>query len=161
MGAAVKKTNAMRELEAAGIAYRVHTYEHVEDDFSGVHVAEQLGEDPDQVFKTLVTVAPSREHVVCCIPVDQELDLKRAARAAGCKALSMLPLRELTAVTGYVRGGCSPVGMRRAFPTVIDETCQLFDTIMISGGKRGLQLELDPIELARFCNATLADIVQE
>lgn len=161
MGAAVKKTNAMRELEAAGIAYRAHTYEHVEGDFSGVHVAEQLGEDPDQVFKTLVTVAPSREHVVCCIPVDQELDLKRAARAAGCKALSMLPLRELTAVTGYVRGGCSPVGMKRAFPTVIDETCQLFDTIMISGGKRGLQLELDPIELARFCNATLADIVQE
>lgn len=161
MASAPKKTNAMRELERAGIAYRTHIYEHVEDDFSGVHVAEQLGEDPDHVFKTLVTVAPTGEHVVCCIPVRCELDLKRAAKAAGVKSLSMLHLRDLTAVTGYVRGGCSPVGMKRVFPTVIDETCQLFDTIMISGGRRGLQLELDPAELVSFCHAALADIVQE
>ena len=161
MGAAVKKTNAMRELEVAGIAYRVHTYEHVEGDFSGVHVAEQLGEDPDQVFKTLVCVSPSGAHVVCCIPVDQELDLKRAARAAGYKALSMLPLRDLTAVTGYVRGGCSPVGMKKPFPTIIDETCQLFDTIMVSGGRRGIQLELDPAELVRITKAQMADICME
>lgn len=161
MAPTVKKTNAMRELEVAGIAYKVRTYVHDEGDFSGANVARELGEDPDQVFKTLVTVSPSHEYVVCCIPVDHELDLKRAARAAGVKALSMLPLRELTARTGYVRGGCSPVGMKKAFPTVIDETCQLFDTIMISGGKRGIQLELDPMELAAFLGARMADICME
>ncbi|MBM6908477.1 MULTISPECIES: Cys-tRNA(Pro) deacylase [Collinsella] len=161
MAAAVKKTNAMRELERAGIAYTVHTYVHDDDDFSGARIAAQLGEDPDQVFKTLVTVSPEGAHVVCCIPVDHELDLKRAAKAAGVKALSMLPLRALTPTTGYVRGGCSPVGMKKRFPTVIDETCQLFDTIMISGGKRGLQLELEPDALVAFCGARIAAITQE
>ena len=161
MAAAVKKTNAMRELERAGIAYTVHTYAHDDDDFSGARIAAQLGEDPDQVFKTLVCMSPSGGHVVCCIPVDQELDLKRAARAAGCKALSMLPLRALTPTTGYVRGGCSPVGMKKRFPTVIDETCQLFDTIMVSGGRRGIQLELDPAELVRITKAQMADICME
>lgn len=156
-----QKTNAMRMLDAAGVPYRVISYEVDEGDLSGTHVAETLGEDADQVFKTLVTVASDGEHVVCCIPVAEALDLKAAARAAGKKALAMLPLRELLSVTGYMRGGCSPVGMKRVFPTIIDETCQLFDTIMVSGGRRGLQLELDPAELAAFCRATVADICQK
>lgn len=152
------KTNAMRELERAGVAYRALSYEVDESDLSGVHAASMLGEDPDQVFKTLVTVAPDGDHVVCCIPVAAELDLKAAAAAAGKKSLAMIHVKELLATTGYIRGGCSPVGMKRWFPTLIDETCQLFDTIMVSGGKRGLQLEVDPLELAAFCEARLADI---
>lgn len=158
MSDAVKKTNAMRELDVAGIAYRAIPYEVDEHDLSGVHVARQLGEDADQVFKTLVTVAPTGAHVVCCIPVAEELDLKAAARAAREKSLTMLHVRDLLGVTGYVRGGCSPVGMKRRFPVIIDETCQLFDTIMISGGRRGLQLELDPERLVRFLGAQMADI---
>ncbi len=158
MSDAVKKTNAMRELDVAGVAYRAISYEVDENDLSGVHVARQLGEDADQVFKTLVTVAPTGAHVVCCIPVAEELDLKAAARAAREKSLTMLHVRDLLGVTGYVRGGCSPVGMKRRFPVIIDETCQLFDTIMISGGRRGLQLELDPERLVRFLGAQMADI---
>lgn len=157
----VQKTNAMRELERAGVPFQAITYEVDEQDLSGVHVAATLGEDADQVFKTLVTAAPDGEHVVCCIPAASELDLKAAARAAGKKSLSMLHLRDLLPVTGYVRGGCSPVGMKRTFPTVIDETCELFDTIMISGGRRGLQLELDPAALVAFCHATVAAICEE
>lgn len=153
-----KKTNAMRELERAGIAYRARTYEVDESDLSGVHAAAQLGEDPDQVFKTLVTQAPSGNHVVCCIPVAAELDLKAAARAAGEKSLSMVHVRDLLDLTGYVRGGCSPVGMKKRFQTLVDETCELFGTIMVSGGRRGLQLELSPSDLVRFCEATVADI---
>ena len=153
-----KKTNAMRMLDTAGIAYGQLVYEVDESDLSGTHAAEVLGEDPDQVFKTLVTVAPDGDHVVCCIPVAAELDLKAAAAAAGKKSLAMIHVRDLVAVTGYVRGGCSPVGMRKRFPTVIDETCQLFDTMYISGGRRGLQLRLAPDDLIAYCDATLADI---
>ncbi len=157
------KTNAMRELERGGVAYVAQTYE---DDGSiatgyGIHVAEALGEDPDTAFKTLVTVAPSGAHVVCCIPVALEVDLKKAAAAAGEKSLSMLPMRELESLTGYVRGGCSPVGMKRLFPTLIDETAQLFDDIGISGGRRGLSLRVSPEELASFIGATFADITRE
>lgn len=154
----LQKTNAMRELDSAGLAYGVHTYEVDESDLSGVHVASVLGQDPNCVFKTLVTVAPVGGHVVCCIPVGEELDLKRAAAAAGEKSLAMLHVRDLLAATGYVRGGCSPVGMKKRFPTLIDETAQLFDTIMISGGRRGLQLEITPDDLATYCDATFADI---
>lgn len=155
---AEKKTNAMRELERAGVPYTAHSYEVDEADLSGVHAAAMLGEDPDQVFKTLVTAAPSGAHVVCCIPVAAELDLKAAARAAGEKALEMVHVKELLGLTGYIRGGCSPVGMKRPFPTLIDETAELFDTIMVSGGRRGLQLEVAPADLIAFCHATVADI---
>ena len=157
---AEKKTNAMRELERAGIAYTTHVYEVDETDLSGVHAAAQLGEDPDQVFKTLVTVAPSGEHVVCCIPVAAELDLKAAARAAGEKALEMVHVKDLLGLTGYIRGGCSPVGMKKRFPTLIDDTAELYDTIMVSGGRRGLQLEIAPADLVRFCAAAVADITR-
>lgn len=154
----VQKTNALRELDRAGIAYGTRAYEVDEDDLSGVHVAAQLGEDPACVFKTLVTVDPHGDHVVCCIPVAEELDLKAAARAAGAKSLSMMHVRDLFDVTGYIRGGCSPVGMKRRFTTVIDETCQLFDAVFVSAGRRGLQLEIAPDDLAGFCEAKLADI---
>ena len=157
------KTNAMRELERGGVAYEAQAYE---DDGSlatgyGLHVAEALGEDPDTAFKTLVTVTPQGGHVVCCIPVAFELNLKKAAAAAGEKTLSMLPMRDLEATTGYVRGGCSPVGMKKSFPTLIDETAQLFDEIGISGGRRGLSLRVSPEALAAFVGATFADITRE
>lgn len=157
----LQKTNAMRELERAGIAFEVRTYEVDESDLSGVHVAEQLGEDAGQGFKTLVTVSPQGGHVVCCIPVAEELDLKRAAAVAGEKSLSMMHVRDLVPVTGYMRGGCSPVGMKKRFPTIIDETCLLWDSIFISGGKRGIQLVVAPEELVAFTGATVAPITRE
>ena len=157
----VQKTNAMRELERGGVSYEWHEME--EDDLSrglGLRMAEEAGEDPDSSFKTLVTVAPSGDHVVCCIPVAQELDFKKAAAAAGEKSLSLIPVKELEGLTGYVRGGCTPVGMKKAFPTLIDETAQLFDTIIISGGRRGLSLTLDPVALRDVLGATFADITR-
>ena len=160
----LQKTNAMRELEAAGVPFSTVTYEMDETDTSselGLHIAQRLGEDPAASFKTLVCVAPSGGHVVCCIPVAAELDLKKAAAAAGEKSLSLMHVRDLEPVTGYVRGGCSPVGMKKRFPTLIDETAQLFDEIHVSGGRRGLSLALSPDDLARFCDATLADIVRD
>lgn len=157
----LQKSNAMRELDRAGIPYTAHEVE--EDDISrgvGVRIAEQLGEDPDAAFKTLVCVSPAGDHVVCCIPVAAELDLKRAAAAAGEKSLSLMPIKDLEAVTGYVRGGCSPIGMKKRFPTIFDETAQLFDVIGISGGRRGLSLDVDPAALAEFCGAVFADIAR-
>lgn len=164
--ARLDKTNALRELERAGVSFSVATYEAGDEDATpgsgyGVHVAELLGEDPASAFKTLVTVAPSGDHVVCCVPVASELDLKKAAAAAGEKSLSMMHVADLERVTGYVRGGCSPVGMRRSFPTLVDETAQLFDTIGISGGRRGLSVSLAPDDLVAFLGATYADITRE
>ena len=161
--AKLQKTNAMRELERAGIAFTVHTYEDDGEEARGLGeaIAEQLGEDPGQGFKTLVTAGASGAHVVCCVPVAGELDFKAAARAAGEKALAMLPTKQLTDVTGYVRGGCSPVGMKKRLPVVIDETCQLYDEIIISGGRRGVQLALAPDDLIAFIGAIVAPIVRE
>ena len=144
------KTNAMRALERGGVAFEAQVYE---DDGSlatgyGMHVAEALGEDPDTAFKTLVTVAPSGSHVVCCIPVAHELDLKKAARAAGEKNIEMVKSSELFGLTGYVHGGCSPLGMKKLFPTYIDETCVLFDTVMFSAGRIGAQLIMSYEDLA-------------
>lgn len=161
--AKLQKTNAMRELERAGIAFTVHTYEDDGEEARGLGeaIAEQLGEDPGQGFKTLVTLGASGAHVVCCVPVAGELDFKAAARAAGEKALAMLPTKQLADVTGYVRGGCSPVGMKKRLPVVIDETCQLYDEIFISGGRRGVQLALAPDDLIAFTGAIVAPIVRE
>jgi len=159
----VAKTNAVRELERGGIDFELQSYDADEEDLSsgvGVRISEMLGEDPAGAFKTLVTVTPSGGHVVCCVPVAEELDLKKAAVAAGEKSLVMLPVRELEPTTGYVRGGCTPVGMKRQFPTLIDETAQLFDKIGISGGRRGLSLRVGPEELASFIGATFADITR-
>ncbi len=157
---ASKKTNAMRELERAGVTFCEHTYEVDESDLSGVHVCAQLGEDPAAVFKTLVCATASGGYAVCCIPVAETLDLKAAARVLHEKSLSMLHMRDLLDVTGYIRGGCSPVGMKKRFPTVIDETCVLFDTIYVSGGRRGLQVELAPDDLVRVVDAKVAAITQ-
>lgn len=151
------KTNAIREVEAAGIPFRFRTFE-CEGAPSGVDVARMLGEDPDRVFKTLVTQAKSGEHLVFMIPVAAELDLKKAAAAAGEKAIAMLPARELLPLTGYVHGGCSPVGMKKPFRTVIDETAQLFDAILYSGGRIGCQLETPPDALAQLIGASYADL---
>lgn len=157
----LQKSNAMRELDRAGISYVAHEVE--EDDISrgvGVRIAEQLGDDPDAAFKTLVCVAPSGGHVVCCIPVASELDLKRAAAAAGEKSLSLIAIKDLESVTGYVRGGCSPIGLKKPFPTLFDETAQLFDTIGISGGRRGLSLDVNPLALAELLGAEFVDIAR-
>ena len=161
----IAKTNAMRELDRAHIAYEVAVYDDGEQEIPGhglgVAIAEALGEDIEAVFKTLVCTTPDGGHVVCCIPVADELDLKKAARAAKEKSLTMMHVCDLEATTGYVRGACSPVGMRRGFPTLINDTAQLFDRIGISGGKRGVQLLLDPEELLEFVGGTFADIVRD
>lgn len=159
----VQKTNAMRELERAGIDYVLRTYEDDGEEASGLGAAisEQLGEEPGQGFKTLVTTTPAGDHVVCCIPVAEELDLKAAARVAGEKSLAMMHVKDLLPTTGYVRGGCSPIGMKKRFRVLIDETCILWDTVFISGGKRGYQLELAPDDLISFTGAAVAPITRE
>ena len=151
------KTNAIREVEAAGVPCEVRTFE-CEEALSGVEVADMLGLDPDRVFKTLVTVGKSGEHYVFMVPVVEELDLKRAAKAVGEKAVEMIKSRELLPLTGYVHGGCSPIGMKKQFPTVIDETAQLFDVICFSGGRIGCQLEMAPNDLASLIPLQFADI---
>lgn len=160
----VQKTNAMRELEAAGISFEVHQYD-VDDSIPsgelGVRIAESLGEDVDASFKTLVCEGADGGYVVCCVPVAQELDLKKAAAVAGEKSLSMLPVKNLEATTGYVRGGCTPIGMKKQFPTIIDETAQLFDEINLSGGRKGLGITVSPIAVASCIHAVFADIVRE
>ena len=157
----VQKTNAMRELERGGVAYEAIEFDEpdptgVSD--LGVRIANMLGYDPAQGFKTLVCVAPHGGHVVCCIPSGDELDLKKAAAAAGEKAIAMIKARELLPLTGYVHGGCSPIGMKKLFATTVDETAQLFDTIVFSGGRIGCQIEAPLSELQRVVPVKCADI---
>ncbi|MGI6591089.1 MAG: Cys-tRNA(Pro) deacylase [Eggerthellaceae bacterium] len=155
------KTNAMRMLDAAGIPYETASYEVDESDLSGQHVAAELHQDPDQVFKTLVLAGERNPHVVCCIPSSFELDMKKVARAAHDKRVEMIPMKTLFSVTGYIRGGCSPIGMKKEFPTFIDETAQLWDAIAISAGERGEQIIINPDDLLRFTGATFADLVAD
>ncbi|MBR2835420.1 MAG: Cys-tRNA(Pro) deacylase [Coriobacteriales bacterium] len=158
----LQKTNAMRELEVAHIPYEVNIYD-VEDEVSvgiGVRVAEACGIDPDSAFKTLVCHSGKSSYAVFCIPVAHDLDLKKAARAAHQKSLELLNIKDLYIVTGYVRGGCSPVGMKKQYPTFIDETAQLYDSIGISGGKIGVQLIMNPYDLAEHCHAEFVDLVE-
>lgn len=144
-----KKTNAMRELDRVGVPYEAHVFDCPEA-LSGVEVARMLGEDPDRVFKTLVTVGRTGEHYVFMVPVALELDLKKAAGAVGEKSIHMVKSRELLGLTGYVHGGCSPLGMKRRFVTTIDESAALWDTIFFSGGRIGCQIEtsLDSLKAA-------------
>ena len=153
------KTNAQREVEAAGFAASYHGID-VEDGFSftGTQLAEILGEDPDRVFKTLVTQGKSGEHYVFMIPVACELDLKKAATVVGEKSVAMIKAKELLPLTGYVHGGCSPLGMKKAFPTAIDETAALYDTICFSAGRVGHQIEMSPSDLATLIDLTFADL---
>lgn len=149
----------MRLLDAAKIPYKTAEYEVNENDLSGIHVAEQLGQPAEQVFKTLVLKGERTGFFVCCIPVDKELDLKKAAKAAGDKKAEMLPLKDLLPTTGYIRGGCSPIGMKKTFPTFIDETAELFDEIAVSAGVRGAQIIINGENLSEYLGAKFADLV--
>ena len=153
------KTNAVRILEQAGIPCREAFYEYNEKDLSGIHAAEALGIPAEQVFKTLVARGERTGINVFCIPVCCELDLKKAAKAAGDKNMELVAVKELLPLTGYIRGGCSPVGMRKHYPTFLDETCELWEEIAVSAGERGHQLILNPKDLARLVSAELADII--
>ena len=153
----IAKTNAMRMLDAAHVAHKVHTYSP-EDGIDGVCVAKTLGQDPQAVFKTLVTQGKSRAHYVFVIPVCATLNLKRAAVACGEKSIEMIPQKNLLPTTGYIHGGCSPIGMKKAFPTFIDETAQLFDAICVSAGRIGAQIELAPDDLCRLTGAVYAEL---
>ena len=153
-------TNAMRLLKQAGIEFDTSTYEVDESDLSGVHLAQVLGVDVDCVFKTLVTRSDKRNIYVFCIPAAQELDLKKCASAVGEKKIEMTQVKELLGLTGYIRGGCSPVGMKKKFPTVFDETAQLFDKIYVSAGQRGIQMIVDPMQLAEYVEARFADVTK-
>ncbi len=152
------KTNAMRILDAAHVDHVIHSVDATGED-TGVDIAHRAGEDPDHVFKTLVTQGKSGEHLVFMIPVACELDLKKAARAAGEKSVAMVRSRELFDLTGYVHGGCSPLGMKKPFRTFIDETCILFDTILFSGGRIGTQIEMSFDDLANIIEIEAVDLV--
>ncbi len=154
------KTNAMRLLETAGIPYETAEYEVDEDDLSGVHAANVLGLDPDNIFKTLVCRDDKGGYQVFCIPVAYELDLKKCAVVAGVKRVEMIHVKELLPLTGYIRGGCSPIGMKKKFPTYIDETAILYDVIYVSAGMRGHFLKLNPEALGAFVEAGFADLVK-
>ena len=130
------KTNVMRLLDVAGIVYQAGSYEVDENDLSGSHAADLMGVDHDAMYKTLVLKGEKKGYVVCCIPVDEELDLKKVAKAAGEKKVEMIHVKDMLAVTGYIRGGCSPVGMKKQYPTYIEETAQLYDRITVSAGQR-------------------------
>lgn len=153
-----EKTNAMRQLDRKKAAYTVHSYDG--GALSGTEVASALGKDPERCFKTLVTVGKTGGHYVFMIPVAAELDLRKAASAAGEKSVAMLPQKELLPLTGYIHGGCSPIGMKKPFPTYIDETAQLYDEIGVSAGCRGCQVLLDPMQLTDYVNATLCDLTE-
>ena len=155
-----EKTNVMRTLEQKKIPYTAHVYP-ADGPLDGVSVAAYLGQDPEQVFKTLVTKATGGAYYVFDIPAAENLDLKKAAKAVGEKSIAMLPQKELLPLTGYVHGGCSPVGMKKQFPTVFHETAELFDTICVSAGRIGLQVEVSPAELIALLGASTADVTVE
>ena len=150
----------MRMLENEGIRYTEHTYDVSDGNLDGVSVAHKCGQDPEQVFKTLVTQGDDRNHYVFVIPVREKLDLKACAAAAGVKSVAMIPQKELLPLTGYVHGGCSPVGMKKRFATFFDETVVLFDTIMVSGGRIGIQIEVNPEDLLKVVDGKLAQLTR-
>ena len=153
------KTNAVRLVQQAGYTCSEAFYDYDINDLNGNHAAAAIGLPAEQVFKTLVARGPKTGINVFCIPVCCELDLKLAAKAAGDKSMELLPVKELLPVTGYVRGGCSPIGMKKKFPTIIDETCQLSDVIAVSAGERGHQMLLPYQALLDILDAKLADII--
>ena len=155
----MSKTNAIRILESHKIKFDTITYEVNEDDLSGETVAKKAGIDPEKVFKTLVCVGDKTGHIVFCIPVTTELNLKKAAFASKNKKVEMIKQKELLPLTGYIRGGCSPIGMKKLFPTYIDETAQLFEQIYVSAGVRGTQMKLLSDDLLKIINGSYADLV--
>lgn len=152
----MEKTNVMRLLDAKSIPYEAREYDP--EITSGPLVAAALGEDPDTVFKTLVTEGPKKEHFVFVIPVNAELDLKKAAKAARVKSIAMIPQKELLPLTGYIHGGCSPFGMKKPFPTFLDETAELFPSIFVSAGRRGYQVGISPSDIISQIGASFADL---
>ena len=155
----INKTNAARLLDRAKIAYELVPYEVDENNFAATHVAEQLGEDIDQVFKTLVLRGDRHGIFVCVVPGDKEVDLKKAAKISGNKSAEMLAMKELLPVTGYIRGGCSPIGMKKNYPIYIQESCRLHDYIYSSPGQRGLQIKIAPDDLIGFVSSQVGDVI--
>jgi Cys-tRNA(Pro)/Cys-tRNA(Cys) deacylase len=154
----IQKTNTARLLDKAGITYKLIPYEVDESDLSAIHVAEQLGEPVEQVFKTLVLKGDKTGHFVCIIPGAEELDLKKAAKVSGNKNCDMILMKDLLSVTGYIRGACSPIGMKKHFPTYIHETCLNFESIYVSAGQRGLQIQLSPQDLIHEIKAEVVSL---
>ena len=157
----IEKTNAARLLDRAKIKYELIPYEVDENNLAATHVAEQLGEDIEMVFKTLILSGDRNGYLVCVVPGHHEVDLKAAARASGNKKVEMLPMKELLPTTGYIRGGCSPIGMKKHFPTYIHTTCNDHPFIYISAGVRGLQIRIAPADLIKYVEAKIADISHE
>ncbi len=153
------KTNAVRLVERAKIPCREAFYEFDVNDLNGNHAAEAIGFPPEQVYKTLVAKGSRTGINVFCIPVCAELDLKKAAKAAGDKDMALIPVKDLLNITGYIRGGCSPVGMKKSYPTYFEESCQLYDEIAVSAGERGHQMILPPLSLVNLVNGILEDII--
>lgn len=151
-------TNALRIVRALGIDVQTMEYEWSEDELSAGAVAAKLSVDPDRIFKTIAVRGPSLGPFLCVVPGSAEVDLKKAAKAVGDKSAEPLPLRELEPLTGYVRGGCSPIGTKKALPVLIDETAQLWDTILVSAGARGVQMVIAPADLAKAAKAEFADL---
>lgn len=154
----INKTNAARLLDKAKISYELIPYEVDENNLAATHVAAQLGEDIQCVFKTLVLEGDKTGYFVCVIPGDREVDLKRAAKASANKKADLIPMKELLSVTGYIRGGCSPIGMKKNFPTFIHSSCLKFPYIYISAGIRGLQIKISPQHLIQFTGATVTEL---
>lgn len=154
----INKTNVARLLDKAKVSYELIPYEVDESDLSAVHVAASLGENVEQVFKTIVLHGEKSGYFVCVLPGDHEIDLKRAAKVSGNKKCELLPMKELLPVTGYIRGGCSPIGMKKHFPTYIHHTAEQYSYIYISAGQRGLQIKLDPADLLREARAEYAEL---
>lgn len=153
-----KKTNAARLLDKAGIRYNLIPYEFDENDLAVQHVADSLGQDIARVFKTLVLHGDKTGHLVCVIPGDKEVELKALAKVSGNKKVEMIAMKDLLSVTGYIRGGCSPVGMKKRFPTFFHSTATDFDTIYVSAGVRGLQIEISPADLIGYVSGEIADV---
>ena len=154
----ISKTNVARLLDKAKIEYSLIPYEVDESDLGAQHIADQLGENIRQVFKTLVLHGDRNGYFVCVVPGDDEVDLKKAAKVSGNKKAEMIPMKELLPVTGYIRGGCCPIGMKKTFPTFVDSSCNLHDYIYVSAGVRGLQLRINPQALVGYVRASLADL---
>lgn len=160
MAKSCSKTNALRLAESVGLAFEAFEYDIADGRIDAVSIAEKLGRSPDEVFKTLVTEAPGHEYFVFVVPAAGELDLKKAARVSGKKSIEMIPMKNLLPLTGYIHGGCSPLGMKKLFPTFIDETAMLYDKICVSGGRVGLNIAVVPDELAQVIGAEFADIAK-
>jgi Cys-tRNA(Pro)/Cys-tRNA(Cys) deacylase len=154
------KTNAMRILDKKKIPYKVNYYQ-CDEFIDGIHIADMLSQSYDKSFKTLVAVGKSKEHYVFCLPIHKEVDLKKAAKISGNKKAEMIPMKELLPITGYIRGGCSPIGMKKPFPTWFHHTCNNFDYIYLSAGIRGLQIKVKASAIITLINASTADLISE